>query len=555
MPDRQWVRWRARVEDWFAAVVLIAVVVAAVGGFVTYTAYEAPGTTTEQRQVSSWSANGTYDLTATVVEPNPLYPVGTELSDRPVYFLSASPVANATFGFRYRASEDGRVTVTARQTLLLRAVDSDASGSGSGPVEYWRIEEPLGSGSATRVTPGQPVRLTVERNVSRASRRMENVSKRLGGTPGTTQLLVVTTVTVRGQINGNDVSRTARYRLPIEVSGSTYRSGEQDGERLSGSTTKRVVRQQTYGPLWRIGGPLASALGVAAVLGLVYGWHGGHFAVSGARRDLLEFRSTREEFDEWITTARLPLAVFDRPRVEVGPLEGLVDTATDVDARAFETPEGDVFYVPDGELLYVYEPRRPGWTRPRRAKETRSTPTTPRRTRQTRRHRTTGSVCSTLTTADRRRTLARTVRGRRGHQPPRGQPWRCRPPRSRTAGRPREERPGDGVSPADPDRPVCRPGRGETPNQSTSGEAGVRRPRRARRRRRRAAWTPLVVGRPRPVDAGLDDAPGRRGREHQAAASRADQPRERGDDTDLGGRRAGPARHPRQSVDDAPCHP
>jgi hypothetical protein len=90
--------WRARVEDWFAAVVLIAVVVAAVGGFVTYTAYEAPGTTPEQRQVSSWSANGTYDLTATVVEPNPLYPVGTELSDRPVYFLSASPVANATFG-------------------------------------------------------------------------------------------------------------------------------------------------------------------------------------------------------------------------------------------------------------------------------------------------------------------------------------------------------------------------------------------------------------------------------------------------------------------------
>lgn len=355
MSSRRWLRWRARVEDWFAAVVLIAVVVAAVGGFVTYTTYGAPGTTTEQRQVSSWSANGTYETTALVTEPNPLYAEGTELSDRPAYFFAAAPTANVSFRFRYQVSDGGRATVAVRQTLVFRSVGGD-----SGAVEYWRVEEPLRSENATRVEPGEPVHLSVERNVSQARLRMENISERLGGAPGTTQLLLATTVTVQGQINGNDVSRTERYRLPMKLGESTYQPGEQSGDRLSGSTTERVVRQQTYGPLWRVGGPVASALGLAVLAGLLYGRSGGHFAASGAERALLEFQSVREEFDEWITTARLPPAVFDRPRIEIGSLEGLIDTAIDVDARVFETPEGDAFYVPDGELLYVYEPPSAG---------------------------------------------------------------------------------------------------------------------------------------------------------------------------------------------------
>ncbi len=60
--------------------ILIMIAFAAVGGYVTYTAYEDPGTTVETEQVSSWEANGTYTTAARVTEPNPLYPVGTTLS-------------------------------------------------------------------------------------------------------------------------------------------------------------------------------------------------------------------------------------------------------------------------------------------------------------------------------------------------------------------------------------------------------------------------------------------------------------------------------------------
>jgi hypothetical protein len=359
--SREWgVRGRILLNQWFAVVVLVAVVVGALGGYATYTAYESPGTTTEQRQVSSWEANGTYEMSATVSESNPLYPVGTELEDRPAYFLSISPIAEGTFGFAYEATDRGAVDVTVQQTLVLRAIESQSAEGDGQPVEYWRLTEPIGTERAEGVEPGDPVRLTFERNVSATAERMAAVSEQLGGTPGSTQMLVVSTVEFQGSINGNDVERSANYRLPIAVSGTTYQPGGVDGESLTGSTTETITRQRTYGPLYRIGGPVALLVGLAGVAGLAYGRYEDHFAVSEAERAALEFESTRDEFDDWITVARLPDDVLARPRVDVDSLDGLVDTAIDVDARVFEAPEGDAFYVTSEGLLYVYEPPTAG---------------------------------------------------------------------------------------------------------------------------------------------------------------------------------------------------
>ena len=74
------IRLRSILSEWIVAGILIMIAFAAVGGYVTYTAYENPGTTVETEQVSSWEANGTYTTAARVTEPNPLYPVGTTLS-------------------------------------------------------------------------------------------------------------------------------------------------------------------------------------------------------------------------------------------------------------------------------------------------------------------------------------------------------------------------------------------------------------------------------------------------------------------------------------------
>lgn len=349
------VRTRAVLDEWFWAVALVAVVVAGAGGYTAYTAYAAPGTTVEERQVSSWEGNGSYTTAATVTEPNPLYAEGTELRDRPAYFLTVSPRLDGTFTFEYAASDDGRVDVAVEQTLVVRAAEG-GNERATQTVEYWRIEEPLGTADAGGVAPGEPVQTTFSRNVSRVSNRVANVSERLGGTPGSTRITVVNTVTLDGEVNGQPVERTATYRLPIGVDGSTYAPGETGGQAVTGSTTERITRERTYGPAWRVGGPAALLIVVAVLAGLAYGRYDGQLTVSAAERDRLEFESTREEFDDWITTARLPSTVLDRPRVDVDSLAGLVDTAIDVDARVFERPDGGAFYVPHEELLYAYTP-------------------------------------------------------------------------------------------------------------------------------------------------------------------------------------------------------
>jgi hypothetical protein len=354
------VRGRILVNEWFAVVVVVGLLMTAAGGYAAYTAYQTPGTTTEERQVSSWEANGTYTLSARVSEQNPLYPVGTELRDRPAYFLSISPVTDGTFQFSYRATEGGSATVTVSQTLVLRAIETQSGDGDEEVVEYWRLSEPIGSAQATDVAPGESVSRSFQRNVNRTYTRMQGVAERLGGTPGTTQMLVVSTVEFRGTVNGNEVTRTGRYRLPIEVSGTTYQPGEVEGTSLSGSTTERITRQRTYGPLYRIGGPLAALLGCLVLAGLGAGRYTGRLAVSDAERAALDFRSTRKEFDDWITTARLPQAVLDRPRVETDSLEGLVDTAIDVDGRVFEDPDDGTFHVPHENLRYVYAPTATG---------------------------------------------------------------------------------------------------------------------------------------------------------------------------------------------------
>ena len=350
---RQGVRVRAILDDWFWAVALVAVVVAGAGGYVAYTAYADPGTTVEERQVSSWEGNGSYTTAATVTEPNPLYATGTELSDRPAYFLTVSPRLDGTFAFEYAASGGGSVDVAVEQTLVVRAVEEREEGS---TVEYWRLEEPLGTADASGVAPGEPVRTTFSRNVSRVANRAANVTERLGGTPGSTRITVINTVALDGEVNGQSVERAATYRLPIGVDGSTYAPGETGGQAVTGSTTERITRERTYGPPWRVGGPVALLIGVVGLAGLAYGRYDGRLTVSVAERDRLDFESTREEFDDWITTARLPSAVLDRPRVEVDSLSGLVDTAIDVDARVFERPDGGAFYVPHEGLLYAYTP-------------------------------------------------------------------------------------------------------------------------------------------------------------------------------------------------------
>ncbi|ERG99388.1 MAG: hypothetical protein J07HQX50_00533 [Haloquadratum sp. J07HQX50] len=267
--------------------------------------------------------------------------------------MTASPVIDAEFSFGYDSTDGGPVTLAVKQELVLRSISEDETEI----TEYWRKTKSMGGGSATDVSPGETMTVPFKWNVSKQYLRGEEISGQLGGAPGSTQLLVVSTVQMEGTVNGQPVAETAQYRMPVEVSASTFQPASVQGSALTGSSTTQITRQQTYGPLWRFGGPVAIAIGMLGGLSLLYIRVGTELLdISQTEDTFVTFQSARNEFSEWITTAELPGAATDRPAASVETLEGLVDTAIDMNSRVLKPPGKVAFYVLDADLVYVYRP-------------------------------------------------------------------------------------------------------------------------------------------------------------------------------------------------------
>ena len=96
-------------------------------------------------------------------------------------------------------------------------------------------------------------------------------------------------------------------------------------------------------------------LAVAALAGLVVGKRRGTLSVSTGERAWLAYRSERDEFDEWITTGRVPETAVGSTVVDVDSLEGLVDVAIDTNNRVIEDERRNACLVLTENCWYRYE--------------------------------------------------------------------------------------------------------------------------------------------------------------------------------------------------------
>jgi hypothetical protein len=126
-----------------------------------------------------------------------------------------------------------------------------------------------------------------------------------------------------------------------------------------GRQTEQVTVAVPPGPLAAYAGPALLVAGVGAVAVLAAARRRGRLDVAASEREWLAFRGAREEFDDWITTARVP--PDDRPdsAITVDSLEGLVDVAIDTDRRVLETADGGTFLVLGDDHTYTYDPPAP----------------------------------------------------------------------------------------------------------------------------------------------------------------------------------------------------
>jgi hypothetical protein len=350
MGDR-WLRTRAVLESWFEIVLVVLVVLVVVGGWMTYGAHVAPGTTTEQRVESSWATTGTYTHSATVSEPNPVYDYGTTLENRSVYLLAATPDLNGQFVFSYNATDSGSLDVQLEEQLVVRAVDQREEVTSV----VWEQSEVLETHTESDVAAGARVSVPFSLDVNRTQNRTEQITERLGDPPGEPRLLVVTTVHLSGTVNGQAVNRTESYAMPITFSQNAYRVNA-TAETTRDETAAVVEVPREPGMVPATGGPLVLGLGVVGLVGLATVRARDGLELTERERARLAFEADRDEFDEWVTSFDLPQGALDLPRAEASSLADLVDFAIDTNNSVIENPGSDTYYVRHDGVLYTYEP-------------------------------------------------------------------------------------------------------------------------------------------------------------------------------------------------------
>lgn len=343
-------RLRSVLDGRFAVVVVVLLAVAVASGWVAYTTYDTPATTVEERVDATWETAAWFNHSATVTEPNPVYPVGTRLVDRPVYVVAASPWLNGTYAFTHEASDGGELNGTVSLTFVLRAVEDQREGR----TVVWRTERPLGSHSFESVASGETVRVPFAVNVNDTVARTKRIDGTFGNTPGRPEFAIRATIDLTGTVNGDPVDREVTSALPVALDRGTFRPNA--SWRWTDRRVERtaVTVERPRGPMQTTGVPTLFLVSVVALGALMTARQTDRLGLSEAERARLEYLDDRAEYDEWISTITLPPEAFDYPEAEAASLEGLVDFAIDTDSAVVEDPAAETYHVVHDGILFTY---------------------------------------------------------------------------------------------------------------------------------------------------------------------------------------------------------
>lgn len=341
-------RTRAIVGRYWRVLVLGALVLALVGVVGTYGAYGTPNETTEPRTTESWRVQGTYEHGATVLASanTTTFEPGSTVENRDVYFERVMPTLNGSLALSARGT-DGPVDLQVRSRLVVESVAT----SRDDDTVYWRQTSPLGE-TDVRLAPGESTRVPFSVDVRDTFADARNESARLGS-PGRVEARVVFDVTATGPTTNGPESFA--FDLPLEPEGGVYRV-EDGPERKSFNETTTVTVATPPGPLRSVGGPAALLLGVGGALALVVARRRDALSLSDAERAWLAYQDDRSDYADWITAARLPEQVHDRPVVVVDTLADLADVAIDADERVVHDRDRGDYAVVHDDLLYVFDP-------------------------------------------------------------------------------------------------------------------------------------------------------------------------------------------------------
>lgn len=337
---RRWIppSTRSLAGRYAVVVVLVFVLVAAGGGYLTYDVRTAPETELQTQTVGTWQANTTFTHGAVVTNESIVFERGERLEDRPLYFTRLSPVMDGEYAVTHDGDTEAAVgTVDLR--LVLRATEEVETDDGeTRTVTHWRQTDPIATEGIDGLAPGETHTVDFEANATELGNRLDRIEENLSASPGTREVVVVADTTLETEVEGERFLEERTDRLRVEPGGGTYSVGSEIDSSDPYEATATVEVPIEHSAAERYGGPALIAIGLLGAFAVGVLTYGGVFAVSPAERRRLTFQRAREDYDEWISRGTLPDESADRV-IELDGLEDVVDTAIDSDRRVVERVE------------------------------------------------------------------------------------------------------------------------------------------------------------------------------------------------------------------------
>ncbi|AKB39681.1 DUF5305 family protein [Methanosarcina mazei] len=336
------------------AIVLLLIMV--FSGFWMYKASTEP--LYEEKNVTSYTQRGNYIYSASVTKPNSLYPVGTKLEmGKPAYFYSISPIEDVSFEYSLEAAESADLSVDAKTVIVVRSKKEYEEGQRI----FWQKSYEIGESKSAQLKSGDVLTYNFTLDVPTIRAKAKGVQDQLiyssdssssSDTGPDPVIQIVTTVNYKGEINGEDVTGTKDYIIPVHVSSNYY---EMPHELGFIEEKHKIVRVEQTPSLSIIKFPLFLFLLSMVMLG----------AIIPVRRmskvdpeyiERLEKERKSSSFKEFISEGKLPEERRSLLHVEISSLQGIVDAATDMNERVIhDTGSGTYFIIHNGALYIFYD--------------------------------------------------------------------------------------------------------------------------------------------------------------------------------------------------------
>jgi len=350
------VKYRSLLGRYAAVIVIIAVMLALAGVYVTYTAQTTSDTITETDQVTTatWTVDSSFDHGAVVQRDTAVLPEGERLTGLPSYFTTLAPHLDGT----YQLSNQGDVEDVSGEIDLNVVLQHVAEGDDDEIITYWEERESLDTEVIEDGEGGHSV--DFEFNVTELDERVSDLEDQVGASPGTSEVLLVADTTLVGVVDGQEFVDERTSRLEIEPGAGTYsveaQPAESDTHEAIETVENEVPNPDKPSTPMQAGAALLILLGIVGAGSVGYLTYAGYTQVSDKEREYADFENERDTFDKWISTGKLPDG-GEYTRVELDSLADVVDVAIDSNRRVIEsTGDRRLFVTLVDGTRYEFEP-------------------------------------------------------------------------------------------------------------------------------------------------------------------------------------------------------